>query len=71
MTAQTSIDRSRSKPATFSGGYGMRGAAELPNGDLLLPLSDVPHYRRIFVVRSSDGGESWSWPILRRRGARP
>ena len=47
----------------YSGGYGMRGAAELPNGDLLLPLSDVPSYRRIFAVRSSDGGESWSRPI--------
>jgi BNR repeat-like domain len=47
----------------YSGGYGMRGAVELPNGDLLLALSDVPHYRRIFVLRSSDGGETWSAPI--------
>jgi BNR repeat-like domain len=49
--------------AGYSGGYGMRGAVELPDGDLLLPLSDVPHYRRIFVVRSSDGGERWSAPV--------
>ena len=49
--------------AGYSGGYGMRGAVELPSGDLLLPLSDVPHYRRIFAVRSSDGGETWSRPI--------
>lgn len=48
--------------APFSGGYGMRGAIELPDGDIVLPLSDVPNYRRVFVVRSHDGGESWSTP---------
>jgi hypothetical protein len=48
----------------FSGGYGMRGALELPDGELLLPLSDVPNYRVIFAVRSRDGGESWSPPTL-------
>jgi hypothetical protein len=53
----------RVETAGYSGGYGMRGAVELPNGDLLLPLSDVPNYRRVFAVRSSDGGESWSPPI--------
>jgi hypothetical protein len=47
----------------YSGGYGMRGAVELPDGDLILPLSDVPLYRRIFVLRSADGGETWSAPI--------
>lgn len=49
--------------APYSGGYGMRGAIELPNGDILLPLSDVPHYRTVFVVRSKDGGRSWENPI--------
>ncbi|NPV55127.1 MAG: exo-alpha-sialidase [Anaerolineae bacterium] len=48
----------------LSGGYGMRGAVELCNGDILLPLSDVPHYKKIFVVRSSDGGHSWGPPLL-------
>jgi hypothetical protein len=48
---------------TYSGGYGMRGAVVLPDGDLLLPLSDVPHYRRIFALRSRDGGATWSPPI--------
>jgi hypothetical protein len=43
----------------FVGGYGMRGAAVLPDGGLVLPLSDVPDYRRVFVVRSDDGGRSW------------
>ena len=46
----------------FSGGYGMRGAVELPDGTILLPLSDVPNYRAVFVTRSVDGGESWSAP---------
>jgi hypothetical protein len=49
--------------APYDGGYGMRGACPLPNGDLLLPLSDVPNYRIVFVVRSSDGGRSWGRPV--------
>ncbi|CAM5761739.1 hypothetical protein LMIY3S_00239 [Labrys miyagiensis] len=56
--------------APFSGGYGMRGALELPDGDILLPLSDVPHYRTVFAVRSRDGGESWSAPKLVAEGRR-
>lgn len=47
----------------YSGGYGMRGAVELGDGSILLPLSDVPNYRRIFVVRSHDRGETWSTPV--------
>jgi hypothetical protein len=43
----------------YSGGYSMRGAVELDNGDVLLPLSDVPNYQTIFIVRSGDGGRSW------------
>ena len=49
--------------APYDGGYGMRGACELANGDLLLPLSDIPNYRIVFVVRSTDGGRSWDRPI--------
>ena len=49
--------------APYSGGYGMRGAVELDDGTLVLPLSDVPNYQRIFVVRSMDGGLSWGAPI--------
>lgn len=48
----------------FSGGYGMRGGVQLANGDLLLPLSDVPNYRTVFVVRSSDGGRTWAAPVV-------
>lgn len=66
-----SDDGGRSFPVTaridtggFSGGYGMRGAVELPDGDILLPLSDVPQYRRLFIVRSRDGGATWSAPLL-------
>ena len=43
----------------YSGGYGMRGGVQLPGGDILLPLSDVPHYETVFVLRSRDGGRSW------------
>jgi hypothetical protein len=50
--------------APFSGGYGMRSAAVLPGGEILLPLSDIPNYRQVFVVRSRDGGRSWGKPLL-------
>ena len=46
----------------YSGGYGMRGAVELPDGEILLPLSDAPNYARIFLVRSKNGGETWLPP---------
>ena len=46
----------------YGGGYGMRGAAVLADGTVLLPLSDAPRYRRIFAVRSTDGGRSWGVP---------
>ncbi len=49
--------------APYSGGYGMRGAVQLSNGDILLPLSDIPNYRIVFVVRSSDGGQTWVAPV--------
>lgn len=49
--------------APYPGGYGMRGAVELPAGELVLPLSDIPNYRTLFVVRSADRGETWSAPI--------
>lgn len=48
--------------APYDGGYGMRGGVELGDGEILLPLSDVPHYRKVFLVRSRDGGEAWSRP---------
>lgn len=48
----------------FSGGYGMRGGVELADGEILLPLSDVPHYQKIFLVRSKDSGRTWSTPEL-------
>jgi predicted neuraminidase len=49
--------------APYVGGYGMRGAAELADGTLVLPLCDAPEYRRVFVLRSTDAGASWSAPI--------
>lgn len=50
--------------APFSGGYGMRGAAQLSDGTIILPLSDIPNYRCIFAVKSQDDGRSWSAPSL-------
>src|SRR5262249_40884155 len=38
----------------YTGGYGPRGGVELRAGSLLLPLSDVPEYRRVFAIRSVD-----------------
>ena len=38
----------------------MRGGVVLPDGVILLPLGDIPDYRRVFVVRSEDAGASWS-----------
>ena len=46
----------------FLGGYGLRGGLIAANGDLLLPLTDPPHYRSVFLIRSSDGGRSWGSP---------
>jgi len=43
----------------YSGGYGMRGGVQLDNGDVLLPLSDVPKYETVFVTRSTDGGRTF------------
>ena len=54
----------RVKTHPFCGGYGMRGAIELPDGGLLLPLSDPPLYRAVFHVCSNDCGENWSAPTL-------
>jgi hypothetical protein len=45
--------------APYSGGYGLRQAIELPSGEILLPLSDVPNYTTVFIARSRDFGRSW------------
>src|SRR5262245_22491904 len=44
--------------APFSGGYGMRRALQLPDDEIILPLSDVPHYRTVFIVVSKDNGRT-------------
>jgi len=48
--------------APYSGGYGLRGGLAFPDGEVVLPLCDPPHYARVFLVRSRDGGRSWSPP---------
>ncbi len=57
---RTFVKAARIDTSPYSGGYGMRGGIELDEGEIILPLSDVPHYRNVFIVRSRDGGESWS-----------
>jgi hypothetical protein len=48
----------------FVGGYNMRGAIRLPDGQIVLPLCDIPAYERVFVLHSADGGGSWGRPVL-------
>jgi len=55
---------SRIATAPLSGGYGNRGALCLPDGRILLPLSDVPNFRKVFLVESADGGRTWSVPRI-------
>ncbi len=50
--------------APYSGGYGLRGAVETKDGRLILPLNDIPDYRRIFVVVSHDRGRTWGKPVF-------
>ena len=56
----------------YSGGYGIRGAIQLPDGQLLLPLNDVPAHTIVFGIRSPDAGRSWGdvTPIAEVTGKR-
>ena len=38
----------------------MRGGVTFPDGEIVLPLCDAPGYARVFLVRSRDGGRTWS-----------
>lgn len=57
-------DTRRLDTTPYSGGYGMRGGIVLSDGEILLPLNDIPDFCRIFIVRSRDDGHSWSAPTL-------
>jgi hypothetical protein len=46
--------------APYSGAYTIRSAVELSDGTLLLPVTDIPHWRRVYVLRSGDGGDTWT-----------
>ena len=52
----------------FAGGYGMRGGVQLENGEIIMPLSDIPNYRQVFVVKSLDGGRTWCAPSMVAQG---
>lgn len=48
----------------FVGGFAMRGAKRLSNGEIVLPMTDIPNWRTAFVITSRDGGRTWSAPSL-------
>jgi BNR repeat-like domain len=56
---RTWTETARLNTEPYTGGYGIRGAVRLPDGDLLLPLNDVPAHEVVFGVRSHDAGRSW------------
>lgn len=43
----------------FPGAYTMRAAVELADGTLILPVTDIPEWSRIYLLLSQDGGASW------------
>jgi hypothetical protein len=49
--------------APYTGGYGMRGGQLLPDGSILLTMTNMPEYHVIFGVKSFDKGESWGRPF--------
>ncbi|MGQ9584234.1 MAG: sialidase family protein [Anaerolineae bacterium] len=46
----------------YPGGYGIKGGLQLPNGEVLLPLTVIPGWDTVYVLRSRDGGRTWSKP---------
>ncbi|HET9000741.1 MAG TPA: sialidase family protein [bacterium] len=46
--------------APYEGAYTIRSAAELPDGTLLFAVTDIPRWRQIYLLRSGDGGATWS-----------
>jgi sialidase-1 len=45
--------------APFPGAYTIRAAVELAGGTLLYAVTDIPRWRRIYLLRSTDGGSTW------------
>ena len=56
---QTWAPGSRIDTAPFDGAYTIRAGVELPEGTVLLAVTDIPHWRRIYLLRSGDGGVRW------------
>ena len=46
--------------APFEGAYTIRSAVELPDGTLLFAVTDIPRWRQIYLLRSRDGGITWT-----------
>lgn len=61
----------RIETAPYPGAYTMRAAAELEDGTLLLPVTDIPEWSRIYLLCSHDGGATWQvGPLLADDSAR-
>ncbi len=46
--------------APYPGAYTMHPAVELADGTLLLAVTDIPEWHRIYLLRSVDAGATWS-----------
>lgn len=49
----------RIETAPFEGAYTIRSAVEVRDGTLLYAVTDIPHWRQIYLLCSPDGGVSW------------
>lgn len=56
---KTWITGERIDTAPYSGAYTIRSAAELPDGEIVLAVADVPRWEQIYVLRSRDHGLHW------------
>ena len=50
---------SRIETAPFDGAYTIRAGVELPDGTVLVAVTDIPHWRRVYLLRSRDRGVRW------------
>lgn len=49
----------RISTAPYEGAYTIRAAVELPDSTLVYAVTDIPHWRQIYLLRSRDGGAGW------------
>lgn len=51
----------------WPGAYSRAGGIQLTNGDILWPLTEIPTWSTEVVIRSGDGGRTWSSPVVAAR----